>query len=217
MSFKYLSSISLAAITTALSISAFAQGGNDPIPGVDIIIKRDPSSQPIKPFSMTPDEIAQLNKIKGVGRMELILKAAAKRADVQDGFVKSGMSVMGKDWCGECPWPERARYEFKNGETVYVMDLAFQTQSKKESEMGRSIPAGKGGQTNQLQMQKMDAVGYGSTRSNKQIGEGIKAPVSCVTVDGAVDADCNGVDDAKQEKADFVGDRRVRIGLRYNY
>ena len=125
MTFKLFTSISIAAITTVFSISALAQGGDDPIVGIDIIIKEDPSLAPIKPFSMTGDEMAQLNRIKGVGRMELILKAAGKRVKADEGFIKSGMSVMGKDWCGECPWPETASYIFKNGEITYKLDLSL--------------------------------------------------------------------------------------------
>ena len=45
------------AIAVALSASAFAQGGNDPISGIDIIIKRDPGSQPIKPGEYGQEEI----------------------------------------------------------------------------------------------------------------------------------------------------------------
>jgi len=93
MTFKLITSISLAAITTALSTLALAQGGDDPIEGIDIIMRRDPSQAPIKPFSLNYDEIKQINAIKGVGRMELILKAAAKRTKTQEGFVKAGNAL----------------------------------------------------------------------------------------------------------------------------
>ena len=143
MTFKLFTSISIAAMTTVFSITALAQGGDNPIPGIDIIIKEDPSQAPIKPFSMTGDEMAQLNRIKGVGRMELILKAASKRAKVDEGFMKSGMSVMGKDWCGECPWPETASYQFKSGKTTYKLDLKFhaENRSKYIGETGKNLAA----------------------------------------------------------------------------
>ena len=114
MTYKLITSISIAAMTTVFSVSAFAIGGDDPIPGIDIIIKENPGSQLIQPFSMTDDEMAQLNRVKGVGRMELILKAASKRVKADEGFIKSGMNVMGKDWCGDCQLPETASYTFKN-------------------------------------------------------------------------------------------------------
>ena len=128
MTLKFFTSFSLAALTTVLSTLAFAQGGDDPISGIDIIIRKDPSQEAIKPFSMTGEEMKQLNAIKGVGRMELILKAAAKRTKTERGFIKSGMAVMGKDWCGECPWPEKASYKFKEGEVTYTLDLKFHSE-----------------------------------------------------------------------------------------
>ena len=138
MTYKLITSISIAAMTTVFSISALAQGGDDPINGINIIMKEDPSLAPIKPFSMTPDEMGQLNRIKGVGRMELILKAASKRAKVDEGFMKSGMSVMGKDWCGECPWPETASYTFKNGEITYKLDLKYHSEAGEDwRELGK--------------------------------------------------------------------------------
>ena len=173
MTFKLFTSISIAAMTTVFSITALAQGGDDPIEGIDIIIKRDPSSQPIKPFSLNYEEIKQINAIKGVGRMELILKAAAKRTKTQDGFVKSGMGVMGKDWCGECAWPEKANYTFKNGDILYTLDLKYRPMNT-----------------------------YGATRSNRSTGEGIAAPSGCVTESGAKDVNCDGVGDAAKAQTD---------------
>ena len=100
MIFKRITSLSVIAMTALFSASALAQGGDDPISGLDIIVKEDPSLAKVKPFSMTDEEMAQLNRITGIGRMELILKAAAKRSGADESFVKSGMTVMGKDWCG---------------------------------------------------------------------------------------------------------------------
>lgn len=48
-----------AALTMALAMGAApasAQGGDDPIPGIDIIIKDLPDSQPIAPVSVGGDE-----------------------------------------------------------------------------------------------------------------------------------------------------------------
>ena len=60
--------------------------------------------------------------------MELILRAAAKLTKTERGFINSGMAVMGKDWCGECPWPEKASYKFKSGEVTYKLDLKFHSE-----------------------------------------------------------------------------------------
>jgi len=41
---------------------SFAQGGDDPVPGIDVIIKRDPSDFPIANFSLTPKEMEYQNR-----------------------------------------------------------------------------------------------------------------------------------------------------------
>jgi len=242
-------------MTTVFSITALAQGGNDPIEGIDIIMKEDPSLAPIKPFSMTGDEMAQLNRIKGVGRMELILKAASKRVKADEGFIKSGMSVMGKDWCGECPWPEKASHQFKSGKTTYKLDLKFhaENRSKYIGETGKNLAApvkaqspdgtasqpeqlkngGGGNMMNILTFQKYnDSVALKTVSPSGESPDagnatqrsmdvkplqlmGNEAPAKatipnstgCAMVDGAVDANCDGVDDAKQAATNFERER----------
>ena len=49
---KFLKILALSAIL-AVPTQVFAQGGDDPIDGIDIIIKKDPGSQPIMPFGFT--------------------------------------------------------------------------------------------------------------------------------------------------------------------
>jgi len=212
MTLKFFTSFSIAALTTAFSTLAFAQGGDNPIPGIDIIARRDPSPDgPIKPFSMTGEEMKQLNAIKGVGRMELILKAAAKRTKTQEGFVKSGMAVMGKDWCGECAWPEKASYKFKSGEVTYKLDLKFHSEGGIRideadtvfSKRNVATPAGNTGAVGDV----TERANINTSRSNR-LSSGIATPIGCVTEAGAKDANCDGVDDAAPAKIDRS--KRVR-------
>ncbi len=56
--------LSLLSLTLALPSLAFAAGGNDPIKGIDIIIKEDPGSQPIANIPFTDSEISQYNELR---------------------------------------------------------------------------------------------------------------------------------------------------------
>lgn len=61
-----LSLLSLAIALPSLAISslALAAGGNDPIKGIDIIILKDPSSQPIVNIPFSESEISQYNELR---------------------------------------------------------------------------------------------------------------------------------------------------------
>jgi len=117
-----------AAITASLMLAsapALAQGGNDPIEGIDIIIKKDPGSHPIKPFSLGAGQIKTLNQLKGADRPTFVLKSIAGRIDAGDSFVQSGMKALGKIWCGPCKMADEFTVKFRDGEVTYTLDLAF--------------------------------------------------------------------------------------------
>ena len=66
---QFIKSASALAMAATLGISpAFAQGGDDPISGIDIIIKKNPSSQPVTKTSLSRLEITQFNQLKGRDR-----------------------------------------------------------------------------------------------------------------------------------------------------
>lgn len=48
------------------------------------------------------------------------------------------MRVMGKDWCGECAWPERANYTFQHGKTVYSIDVLLSEKTDDLTRWNRS-------------------------------------------------------------------------------
>jgi hypothetical protein len=108
----------MAGLTPALAI-----GGNDPVPGIDIIIKKNPGSRPINPYSLTGSEIKMLNKIKGPDRPSFVLKTVAKHIGEGEEFVDSGMKALGNIWCGPCKMVNDISVKFPVGETTYMLDL----------------------------------------------------------------------------------------------
>ncbi|QCO55345.1 hypothetical protein EOK75_05880 [Pseudorhodobacter turbinis] len=102
---------------------ALAIGGNDPIPGIDIIIKKDPGSQPIKPFSLNGGEIKMLNGLKGADRPAFVLKTVAKHIGEDGEFVGSGMKALGDIWCAPCKMVNDISVKFPVGKTTYMLDL----------------------------------------------------------------------------------------------
>lgn len=95
--------------TLALPTIGFAQGGDDPMPGIDIIIKIDPSGDPIRHVSLSSGEIKQLNKLKGKARPNYLAKIVAPRlAKLSQGseppinWTKTLQQGIGKHWCGPC-------------------------------------------------------------------------------------------------------------------
>ncbi|PZX15497.1 hypothetical protein [Celeribacter halophilus] len=102
---------------------ALAIGGDDPIPGVDIIIKKNPGSKPINPYSLTGSEIKMLNGLKGADRPAFVLKTVAKHIGEDGEFVASGMKALGDIWCGPCKMVNDISVKFPVGEATYMLDL----------------------------------------------------------------------------------------------
>jgi hypothetical protein len=126
-------------MTTVGLRPAFAIGGDDPINGIDIIIKKNPGSQPIKPFSLTEREIKQLNVLKGADRPMFVLKTVAVRIDAGENFVKSGMNALGTIWCGPCKMRDEIEVQFTDAKVTYTLGLTF--QSGDSARPTKSIPS----------------------------------------------------------------------------
>ncbi|RTE67650.1 hypothetical protein EH243_01500 [Amphritea opalescens] len=107
---------------------AMAHGGNDPITGIDIIILKDPSSQPIKPFSLDGREIKMLNSLKGADRPTFVLKTVAEHIGADGAFVQSGMKALGDIWCGPCKMANEIAVKFPVGKTTYMLKLHIQEE-----------------------------------------------------------------------------------------
>lgn len=124
LSGKFLLGAAAVGMSLMVGLSpALAIGGDDPIPGIDIIVKEDPGSRPINPFSLTGNEVKTLNGLKGAERPTFVLKATAKRIDAGDAFVQSGMKALGDIWCGPCKMINEITVKFPVGEVTYVLEL----------------------------------------------------------------------------------------------
>lgn len=73
--------LSLLSLTLAVPSLSFAAGGNDPITGIDIIIKKDPSSQPIANISFTDSEINQYNELRENDRPAYLTKVIVPKLE----------------------------------------------------------------------------------------------------------------------------------------
>ncbi|MHA1128860.1 MAG: hypothetical protein ACTSRN_07920 [Alphaproteobacteria bacterium] len=97
----------------ATPFSALASGGDDPVPGIDIIIKEAGLAGQTVSFSKT--EIAAVNEVKGMERPALIAKIAAryvakyaKDANPEGGWYRVLSKGLTADWCLECQGGETA-------------------------------------------------------------------------------------------------------------
>jgi len=125
MSIKRIFSAAIIAATlmAAGTTTGFAQGGSDPIPGIDIIIKLDPSSQPIKPFSVGSSSMKRLNSLNGDDRAAYLMSLIAKRIDADKDVVRDGTAALGKQICSKCEIGRSINVKFKSGKTTYSLGL----------------------------------------------------------------------------------------------
>lgn len=90
----------LFAISTLSSTPALAEGGNDPIPGIDVILKKDVSSKPVAPLIFTD---GQLEKLKALGEKEqaqfmakLVVEHVYKQTGAEVGFDEAYEQLINK-------------------------------------------------------------------------------------------------------------------------
>ena len=84
MTFKAFKSVTAIALALGYAGISLAQGGNDPIEGIDIIIKRDALCHPRCPGlaggSFTPDQLKKINSLKGMDRPSYMAMIGAQYA-----------------------------------------------------------------------------------------------------------------------------------------
>jgi hypothetical protein len=115
----FFSAACVAAAMTLTSIApAYAICGSDPISGIDIIIKKNPGSQPIKPFEVDERTLAHPNELKGDDRAEFLMKVIAERTDGDERFVCDGTAVLGKQICSKCEIGPNIDVKFRSGEVT---------------------------------------------------------------------------------------------------
>ena len=124
-------------LTTAAALFAahvagpvLAQGGNDPISGIDIIIKPDP-----KPHAFSPEQMEAINAVKGDERPTVAMKFVAEeladqgvKLDRPDAFVAAGAKALSDQWCGPCKMLDAATAEFDHGGRAWAIIFKFQTK-----------------------------------------------------------------------------------------
>lgn len=204
------------AVTTALSPLAFAQGGDDPMPGIDIIIKKDPSSRPIVPGRFGEKEIgltygAGTEKLNG--RLnELVAQTLANNADVlgKDARMDSrtrklmmgASKTLGAEIKDGSGGSSSFTYPAADGRSKLTITFHVTGDDydfyRIEGHVGKAAPADLKGNIDYFEDQdRLERGNDGSFKSN--IDEAFirrAAPVGCVTEAGAVDANCDGVADA---------------------
>lgn len=196
---KYLATGLMIALMSAPA--AWAIGGDDPIEGIDIIVKENPGSQPITPGQFGEKEIG-LTYDAGAEKLNARLIDLTGRT-----FARN--DLRDKGWMRYMPATSKALSEqVREGQsgassftypaadgrskmTVTIKIRGGEEMGREGWHKGKAAPV----------MQKMDADTYGATRSkmrvkNKAHIEVLNLPEeACVTESGAVDANCDGVAD----------------------
>lgn len=93
----------------ASPLTVFAQGGDDPIEGIDIIIKEDPSQASFRPISLSGGQLKKYNSMKASGRAVYLSKFVSEKmnkitdgANPEGGWQKLLHSSLASEWCGPC-------------------------------------------------------------------------------------------------------------------
>lgn len=89
-------------------LAAFAEGSDDPIPGIDIIVEKDPSEVPVMKFTLNDGEMKKFNSLKGKERTEFLAGVITRYLldlgpkSSPDDLRAMLMEGMGGSWCGPC-------------------------------------------------------------------------------------------------------------------
>ena len=140
--------LSLLNLALALPSLSFAIGGNDPIGGVDIIILKDPSSQPIADFSFSEIEMNQYNALRGKDRHAYLVKVIVPKVEQVNKRYNYGINwdpIITKGV--EQPWCQKIRCDAKTNvviqlnipENLHESDVKFTLASKSDRVIDRRI------------------------------------------------------------------------------
>lgn len=127
---QFLKSAAALGMVMTLGISpANAQGGDDPIGGIDIIVKKDPASRPVAEISFSGREVKQFNQLKGRDRSAYLAKVLAPHlakfgeGRTQDEWAKVLAEALGNSWCGPCRTGDKnltRTVKFKDGISAFI-------------------------------------------------------------------------------------------------
>lgn len=121
---------------TALFVSAsfmagpaLAQGGDDPIVGIDIIIKKDPSSQPVMNTGFDRGSLARLNEMKGQERPKFITSVVyelTSEVGFDRSFQEDLYKALSSKWSDEYrPEETLIRARSADGEQRYTVTVVI--------------------------------------------------------------------------------------------
>lgn len=112
-----------------MATSALAQGGDDPIPGIDIIIKEDPSLIPVMDASFGRDPLAKLNDMKGQDRPEYITSVVSdlvKKVELDRSFQEDLYRALSSKWSEDYrPDKVTIKARSKDGEQHYTLTVVI--------------------------------------------------------------------------------------------
>ncbi len=140
--------LSLLSLAIAAPLLAFAAGGNDPIPGIDIIILKDPSSQPIADFSFSETEISKYNALKGESRSAYLSKVLI--SDLEQVNKKQNLAInwnnvirkgVEQQWCITVPCDGKSRMviQLNIPANLSESDIKFTLASKQDRVIERRV------------------------------------------------------------------------------
>lgn len=140
--------LSLLSLILAVPSLSFAAGGNDPIIGIDIIILKDPSSQPIADFSFSETEMNQYNALEGEDRPAYLSKVIVPKLERMnkkynyainwDPIITKGVE---QQWCQKirCDAKTTVVIQLNIPENLRESDVKFTLASKQDAMGERRI------------------------------------------------------------------------------
>lgn len=124
---EFLNAAALTAGFISLSVlPVWAQGGDDPIEGIDIIVKEDPSAAPIRPYSLSGRDLDGFNALNGDDRPAYLMAVIAKHIDARDGFVRASTEALSKYMCSDCEIGREINIAFAADDVKYEIALRIQ-------------------------------------------------------------------------------------------
>ncbi len=108
MTFSKRTFLALAMAMGLTPLAALAEGEDDPIPGIDVIVERDPSVVPIAQDPLSGGQVEKFNSLKGADRSAFLagiitrsildVGTEASPDEIREALLKQ----MGDSWCGPC-------------------------------------------------------------------------------------------------------------------
>ncbi|MDN5565387.1 MAG: hypothetical protein L0G25_01195 [Psychrobacter sp.] len=138
--------LSLLSLTLAVPSLSLAAGGNDPIKGIDIIIKKDPGSQPIANIPFTDSEMSQYNELRENDRPAYLNKVIVPKLERVNQKYNYDIKwnpiiekVIEQQWCITVPCEAKSNMiiQLTIPESMRQSDVKFSLASKSDAVIER--------------------------------------------------------------------------------